>query len=306
MSRRALVLAPLALMGALAIASAQGIGQINEYSPLDVYTPGDPLPMTMIDKVPGADKRPRKSFVGCPIIQDSEPTPCWLIEHEGETYFLRAQQNLSAQVHHPQLKHRLLVEGVVSDEPRICGGIVLNPLSLSVMRELDPSCDERRPAVTGVGVALAKRPPGPGPSGGNREARNTARMALRDRLNKPAGEYVRDDVPREKRSFDAPYGFDSDFTYSYPIVMAAAKFAKDVMASQVEVHVFRGSALLSDGTRLVERAAVVDDRQAKIAEILAHYFIEDDKIRWILHRTPAEPDGTADHANRFVRIIVKP
>jgi hypothetical protein len=280
--------------------------EINEYSSKDIYVPGDPFPMGKLDKVPGASHRMRISFVGCPILVDSQPTPLWLIEHKGETYFLRAQQNLSADVHHPQLLHELLVEGVISDEARIAGGKVLNPLQLSIMRELNPACNEQRPAQTGVGVKIAKRPPGAGPSGDRRDQRNINRIAQITRLEKVRGEYVRDPVEQAEKSFDVEFEFDSDFMYSYPRVTAAVKLFKDMDAERIEVHVYRGSALLDDGKIITERADVVDDRLARLLEIFDDYRVPRDALSTKLHREPAVPDGRTDFANRHVVLIVKP
>jgi hypothetical protein len=296
-----LVAAPAAAQDA---ASAPPV--VNEYMSKDIYLPGDPLPLTKVDKIPGADKRRRLSFVACPILVDSEPTPLWLTEYQGETYFLRAQQNLSADVHHPQLLHAVLVEGMVSDEPRIGGGVVLNPLQLSIMRELDPACNEMRPATTGVGVKLAKRPPGPGPSGDRRDQRNIQRIALIKKLEKPRGEYVRDPAAQVEQSFDVEFEFDSDFMYSYPRVTAAVKLFKDMDAERIEVDVYRGSALLDGGRVIVERDDVVDDRIARLFEIFDDYRVERSAIAVTLHREPATPDGIHDFANRHVVLRVKP
>src|SRR6188768_1568788 len=80
------------------------------------------------------------SFVSCPIVRDTKSVPCWLAEYEGETYFLTLQTDVSAPVTPPWLGHQVLVEGVVSSEPRICGGVVLKPVHLSVLPERDASC----------------------------------------------------------------------------------------------------------------------------------------------------------------------
>ena len=73
------------------------------------------------------------NFVSCPIVRDTASVPCWLAEYEGELYFLTMQTDVSAPVTPPWLGHRVLVEGTVSNEPRICGGIVLKPVHLSVL-----------------------------------------------------------------------------------------------------------------------------------------------------------------------------
>ncbi len=313
-ARRAFPAALLPFAGLLALGTAHAAGaatepppaEINEYMSKDIYVPGDPLAMSRMDKVPGAQTRQRISFLACPILLDAEPTPLWLAEYEGETYFLRAQQNLSADVHHPQLLHQVLVEGMISDEPRIAGGIVLNPLQLSMMREIDPTCNERRPAEAGVGVKIAKRPPGPGPSGGRRDARNIQRIAGIRHLEKPRGEYVRDPAEQIEQSFDLEFEFDSDFMYSYPKVAAAVKLFKDMDGQVIEVRVHRGSALLSNGQVIHERADVVDVRLARLREIFADYRLQPDDISVHLHREPAVPDGKTDFANRHVVLVVKP
>ena len=69
---------------------------------------------------------------------------------------------MSAPVNPPQLGHQVLVEGVVSDEPRICGGIVLKPVVLSVLPELDNSCTTMLPAEDRYNLTFEPpRPPGP-------------------------------------------------------------------------------------------------------------------------------------------------
>src|SRR5688572_33003323 len=87
----------------------------------------------------------RTNFVSCPIVRGTASVPCWLAEYEGELYFLTLQTDVSAPVTPPWLGHRVLVEGTVSDEPRICGGRVLKPLQLSVL-ERDASCNTALPA----------------------------------------------------------------------------------------------------------------------------------------------------------------
>ncbi len=120
-----------------------------------------------------------RNFVACPIVLDTEDIPCWVAEYEGERYFLAVQTGRSAGVTFvPQLKHRVLVEGTVQpDAPRMCGGIVLGPVKLSVFPDVEPDCGKKLPGdgykVTGP------RPIGPDgvPPGG----RSTAARAPRRR-----------------------------------------------------------------------------------------------------------------------------
>ena len=103
----------------------------------------------------------RLSFVACPIVRDTRSVPCWLSEYAGETYYLTIQSDVSAAVQPPMLGHRVLVEGVVSDAPRICGGVVLAPVRLSVMPERDGNCNTLLPADDRYTIDFNPRPPGP-------------------------------------------------------------------------------------------------------------------------------------------------
>ena len=109
----------------------------------------------------GADE-PRANFVSCPIVRDTASVPCWLAEYAGELYFLTIQSDVTSPVTPPWLGHRVLVEGTVSAEPRICGGIVLKPVHLSVLPEPDASCNTILPAEERYNLTFEPpRPPGP-------------------------------------------------------------------------------------------------------------------------------------------------
>ena len=113
-----------------------------------------------------ADDAPveRRNFVSCPIVRDTPSVPCWLAEYDGELYFLTLQTDVSAPVTPPWLGHRVLVEGTVArDRPRICGGVVLEPVVLSVLPELDASCNTPvLPAEERYNLTFEPpRPPGP-------------------------------------------------------------------------------------------------------------------------------------------------
>src|ERR1041384_4646719 len=94
-----------------------------------------------------AQEGDRKNFLSCPIVQDTKTVPCWLAEYKGELYYLGIETDISADFHPPYLGHKVLVEGAVSDEPRICGGIVLKPIVVSPMTEPDSSCNTILPAL---------------------------------------------------------------------------------------------------------------------------------------------------------------
>ena len=70
-------------------------------------------------------------------MRDTRSVPCWLSEYAGELYYLTIQSDVSAEIQPPMLGHQVLVEGIVADAPRLCGGVVLAPVRLSVMPERD-------------------------------------------------------------------------------------------------------------------------------------------------------------------------
>ena len=73
--------------------------------------------------------------MACPVVRDTKTVPCFLAEYQGETYFLGIQQDITADFYPPQLLHEVLVEGTVAPGPRVCGGIPLKPLHVSVLPE---------------------------------------------------------------------------------------------------------------------------------------------------------------------------
>ena len=151
----------------------------------------------------GADGR--LNFVSCPIVRDTASVPCWLAEYEGELYFLTIQTDVSAPVTPPWLGHRVLVEGTVSNEPRICGGIVLKPVHLSVMPERDASCNTMLPAEERYNLTFEPPRP-PGPSGG--------RLAFDS-----AGRQRRLPAPPSTQ-FAVSYEFDGLVGFSHPRVLS--------------------------------------------------------------------------------------
>jgi hypothetical protein len=274
----------------------------SEYNmPRNIYIPGDPKVLTKENMNSGQ----RISFVACPILRDSDPTPLWLAEYNGETYFLRAQQNFSGLVRHPQLLHEVLVEGVISKEPRIAGGIVLSPLRLSILTELNPACNQLLPARDDYKVEFARRPPGPGSSGEDRESNNIRYTAEYRRLQ--AKEWTPDPgIERVAKTFIADYDFDSEMTWSYRTVMQAVTYARNINASRIEVHGTRGSALLSNGQKIFEREQIGKVRAGMVTTILHDYPLARDKIITTWSTEPEPADGVQDFANRRVAIVVKP
>lgn len=244
------------------------------------------------DAKPGPAAGERKSFVACPMVRNTY-VPCWLAEHDGELYYLGPQGDLGAEFYPPQLGHEALIEGTVSDQPRICGGIVLEPVHVSVLPELAPSCNTILPAQ-GYSSPPHHRTPGP-----NNSAREERADRGPDLPRRPPAEGVKFDVPFEFDVGERLYSRDSR------IVALAARYAKEVGASRVKVTGFTGGALLSSGELLKERAVVGELRARNIETMLRHAGIGDAAldVEW---REAEAPDGIDDHQTRRAEILVMP
>jgi outer membrane protein OmpA-like peptidoglycan-associated protein len=194
-------------------------------------------------------------FVGCPILRNTD-LPCWLGESGGELYYLGPQGDLTADFYPPQFRHRMLVEGVVSDKPRICGGIVLDPVRVSVLPELDINCNVILPAA-----AYADPPHhrGPGPSG------------VRGAAPEPPpyrAEPVQFEPPYKPQTFTATFDVDSERLWlsTQAVIQAAVRYANTAGASRIEIAGFRTAIQLSNGQSYVEDQAIARARAQAVAQ----------------------------------------
>jgi hypothetical protein len=241
------------------------------------------------------------SFVTCPLVRDTEPTPCWLAEYEGELYYLGLQQDTEADFFPPQQGHQALIEGVVTNKPRICGGIPLEPVKASTMPEIDRSCNKILPAEGWVA------PP--------------ARRGALPRIE-PSGMLATDfDKPRPRRAptpppeppftvttFSIPVDFGSEFMVNKATraIQRAQWYALGTKATKIEIIGYRAGALLSNGKRLFEDRRLPKLRALKVAEALRDIGVGDAEIvvRWVTRGEKVT--GKADYLLRRVDIIVTP
>jgi hypothetical protein len=240
---------------------------------------------------PPADRR---NFLACPIVRDTKTVPCWLAEMNGELYFLGIQEDTGAAWYPPQLGHKVLVEGTVSREPRICGGIVLKPVVTSVMPELDPSCNTLLPAEEGIDAPEGTR--GPGPS------------SVKPGSAPAATPTVAPAPPYNARDFTVLFDFDTDFMPNRVtrVVSDAARYARDSHAARVEIMSFRGATLLSNGDTLVENPLMAERRARKLQRVLAGLGIPASSLVVTWKTEPERPDGATDPQRRRAVITVQP
>jgi outer membrane protein OmpA-like peptidoglycan-associated protein len=229
------------------------------------------------------------NFLACPVVRDTRTVPCFLAEYNGETYFLGIQQDITADFYPPQLLHEALIEGTAAPGPRVCGGIPLKPVQVSVIAEIDRTCNTILPAEPGIDAPPAKRPAGPS----TRQA-PVSTAALPPKKPQP---------PFSEREFVIRYDFDSDFLFARDTrqLVNIAEYARVSKARTIEVTGYRGATLLSTGTVLTEKTNVARLRAERVAQVLKGLGTPASEVRWVSEPAPAT--GNADYENR--RIVVR-
>lgn len=238
----------------------------------------------------------RLNFLSCPIVRDTSTVPCWLAEHDGELYYMGIQTDVSADFHPPYLGHQVLVEATVAaDRPRICGGVVLDPIRISVMPELDSSCNTILPAVPEYTIDFNPRPPGPS---GGRLAFAPPPGAARETAPAPP--------PSGPRTFIIHFDVDQGIAFRHSgDVLAAYNYANQISAGRITVRASRGSTLLTNGDRVTESAAIAQRRADQIAGLLRGLGLEGE-VRTEFSTEPTPADGIDDWQSRSVEILVEP
>lgn len=249
-----------------------------------------------------------RNFVACPMVLDTQDIPCWVAEYEGERYFLAVQTGRSAGVTFvPQLKHEVLVEGTAHpDQPRVCGGIVLSPVKLSVFEnEVLPDCGAILPGdgyhVTGP------RPIGPDgdpPGGKSTATRRPPQGVPREQAER---QMRADAAAGTTREFEILYFFNSNYL-PFPVEQAtvdqAANYAAAMPNAKVLITGYRGQSKLSNGKVLTEEASLPKLRAEKVAEIMKNFGIAANQIEVAWVDEPQHNAGVLDWKKRRVVVTV--
>jgi hypothetical protein len=199
------------------------------------------------------------AFVSCPIMRDTRQVPCWLAEYDGELYYLGIQTDVSAPFMPPALGHKVLVEGKANpDRPRICGGIVIEPIVLSVLPEIEDSCRTVLPSEDKYQLPfVAPRPPGP----------SSGRLAFDG--DRPPPRNLMPEPPYTVKSFEVKYDFDGTVTFLSPRhVTPIYNYADKSEAKLIQITGYRAAVKLSDGTILPENENIAKRRAQEMENLL--------------------------------------
>lgn len=237
----------------------------------------------------------RLSFVSCPIVRDTRTVPCWLAEYEGETWFLTLQTDVSAPVNPPWLGHKVLVEGVVSARAPVCGGRVIEPATLSVLPELDASCNTVLPAEDRYDLTFEPpRPPGP----------SRGRLAFGDPAARSAAP-ADTTAPPAQLEFTLSYEFDGMVAFRHAqTLQRILESARAARATRLRITGYRSASRLSNGPVMRERETIARERAEQVRELLRGAGLEGVEYELLWKDLSKRPDGVADAAGRRVEVLL--
>ena len=210
------------------------------------------------------------------------------------SYYLGIQTDISAEFDPPYLGHQALVEGIVSDEPRICGGVVLKPVT--------------RLAASGARSVVQHHSPGCRPVHG--AVRAAAAGAERRRAGLPGttpAPPARPSPPSEPREFALHYDFDNGVMGRHAGVLGQIlNQARASKATRVRITGYRGATRLSDGRVMAERPDIGARRAREIADLLREAGLTGVAFEVSSQGEPEAADGIDDWRSRRTTVRVEP
>jgi hypothetical protein len=156
-------------------------------------------------------------------------------------------------------------------------------VTLSVMQELDASCNTVLPAEDRYDLTFEPpRPPGP----------SRGRLAFGDPTTRAA-------TPEASREFSLAYEFDGMVAFRHAqTLQRILDTARTSRATEIRITGYRSASRLSDGTVMRERESVARQRAEQVRDLLRGAGL--DAVTYTLDwkDLSKRPDGTRDAANR--------
>lgn len=227
------------------------------------------------------------TFVGCPIYRDTDlgrKSGCWVAEDPttGKRY------DVTDGPTKPQVGRMSLFEGVVTNEPDTCGGVVLRPVRQAVLDETCPTA-----------IVPAEHYPG-------------RRFVLPTEVMKPTWEPRELPPPPYKTTeFHIVFDFGNDFLiyqYAELILEKVSLLAKASTSKAVVITAYSATdAIEVSGRTLREPASLAKDRAEMTAEALARLGVDRKlmRIQTNTHPQPLAELGTPGPEASKRRVTIK-
>jgi outer membrane protein OmpA-like peptidoglycan-associated protein len=248
--------------------------------------------MLLLAAAPGLAQAAELRFVACPIYRDTDAgkkSGCWLADdpQDGRRY------DVTPSPTKPDWNYAVLVEGrASSDQADVCGGVVLDPVRVSILPE---RCVRAMLPAEGY----------PG-----------RRFVLPERNVRPLYEARKPfPQPYAQKTFEIPFEFGRSFIVyqlSDYLIDQAVAYAVATRAAKVEITGWAATTPVTvSGRTLVEPAALARTRAEVAAQWMTSLGVSAShlSVRW---RTGAQPidmpgsDGLSEPSRRRVDIRITP
>lgn len=238
------------------------------------------------------------AFVTCPVAQDTGPRSdvCFFVRHQGVRYGVVIPPDWGK----PQLGHKLLVEGVVTDGPQECAGVPIKGRA-SVLPELSLDCNEIAPATPEIlALKLERRPDITEEQRAMILADPSSSLQIMRLASLPVPEVV---LGRTETIY-FPFERDRASGPDAMVLLELARLAQATPDVEISVRAFRGATLLDDGEALTEREDMARLRGEKMTAILIGLGVPERSIDLEIVDAVAEPTGKADWQGRRAELRV--
>ncbi len=238
------------------------------------------------------------NFIACPVAQDTgeRSDVCFFVRHNGERYGVSIPPDWGR----PQLGHKLLVEGIVSDDGQECGGVMIEGRA-SVMPELSLECDEIAPATPEIlALELGRRPDITQEQSAMILADPSSSLQIMRLRALPVPEVA---LGRTETIY-FPFERDRASGPDAMVMLELARLAEATPGAEVQIRAFQGATLLDNGEIIAERTDIARQRGEKIAVILTGLGAPEDAIRLEIVDAIPEPTGKADWQSRRAELRV--
>jgi len=236
------------------------------------------------------------NFIACPVAQDTgeRSDVCFFVRHEGVRYGLSSPPDWG----NPQLGHKLLVEGVVTDGPQACAGVTIEGRA-SVLPELSPECDEIAPATPEIlALELGRRPDITEEQRAMILADPSSSLQIVRLRALPVPEVALD----RTETIYFPFERDRASGPDAMVMLELARLAEATPGVEISVRAFRGATLLDNGETLTEREDMAQMRGEKLVGILSGLGAPEGSIHLEIVDAVPESTGKADWQSRRVEV----